>query len=150
MRLLTIIALAVCVAVSWIPEAAATDGLIHGCVKNRKGTLRVVSDPSECKSRETPLSWNQQGPQGEPGVDGVDGEPGEPGPEGPPGPSLRVFDANGVEIGIFLDGGSTGFKTVFHEPTESKGDQRPENLTSAHVSAGLAHDHPDQVLATGP
>ena len=82
MRLLTIVALAFCVAISWIPEAAATDGLIHGCVHNRKGTLRVVSDPSECKSRETPISWNQQGPQGFPGVDGMDGEPGESGPEG--------------------------------------------------------------------
>ena len=72
MRLLTIVALAVCVAVSWTHQAAATDGLIHGCVDNKKGKLRVVSDPSECKSKETPLSWNQQG------LTGDRGEPGDP------------------------------------------------------------------------
>ena len=56
MRLLTIVALAVCVAISWTHQAAATDGLIHGCANTKQGKLRVVSDPSECKSNETPLS----------------------------------------------------------------------------------------------
>ena len=100
MRLLVSL-LAVFAAISWVPEASASDGLIHGCVNNRKGSLRIVGDPSECKSRETPLSWNQQGPQGEPGVDGVDGLDGMDGMDGAPGPtgpSLRVLDANGVEV----------------------------------------------------
>jgi hypothetical protein len=51
-----------------------------------------------------------QGPPGEPGVDG------EPGLAGPPGPSLRLFDVNGVEVGIFLEG-NTARTTVFHEPS---------------------------------
>jgi hypothetical protein len=72
---------------------------INGCVKAKNGALRIVADPADCTTPETPISWNVQGPQGEPGVDGADGQPGEPGPEGPPGPSLRVFDGLGMEIG---------------------------------------------------
>ena len=99
MRLLAIVALAVCVAISWIPEAAATDGLIHGCVTNNKGMLRVVSDPSGCKSNETPLSWNQAGQQGEPGPQGEPGMDGEPGSDAA---VLRVFDRDGTDLGLFV------------------------------------------------
>jgi hypothetical protein len=98
---------------------------INGCVKAKNGALRIVADPADCTSRETPISWNQVGPQGEPGVDGIDGAPGAPGapgvdgidgvdgepgpqgetgPEGPPAPSFRVFDALGTEIGLFMGG----------------------------------------------
>ena len=41
------------------------------------------------------------GPQGVPGMDGLDGEQGETGPEGPSGASLRMFDVNGRELGLF-------------------------------------------------
>ena len=47
--------------------AAAQDQVINACVKKR-GAMRIVSDLSECKRRETPLSWNQVGAQGEPGA----------------------------------------------------------------------------------
>src|SRR2546422_920795 len=55
-----------------IPDSS---GVIHGCYE-RRGNLRVIdteaTPPQGCRSRETVLSWNQQGPQG---------------PPGPPGPS---------------------------------------------------------------
>jgi len=44
--------------------------VIYGCVA-KNGTLKIVSGPGQCASRETPLSWNSEGPQG---------------PAGPPAP----------------------------------------------------------------
>ena len=51
------------------------------------------------------------GPQGVPGMDGLDGNQGETGPEGPSGASLRVFDVNGRELGLFA--GKGGNISVF-------------------------------------
>jgi hypothetical protein len=77
-----------------IPDAS---GVIHGCYTNRGGILSVV-DPSagqKCSSLQTPIAWNQQGPQGDPGPPGPKGDKGDtgaqgpqgdPGPQGPPGP----------------------------------------------------------------
>jgi len=74
---------------------------IYGCVSNRTGALRIVSDVSQCTSKESPISWNQAGPQGSAGaaghspvvsmsgdqitVDGVITGPHLMGPEGPAG-----------------------------------------------------------------
>lgn len=41
---------------------------IHGCAGALTGHLRVVDSPDDCTRLESPLSWNQQGPQGDPGV----------------------------------------------------------------------------------
>lgn len=67
----------------------ASAQVINGCVKDSNGLLRIVADPAECTVRETPISWNQAGPQGEPGADATE---------------LHVFDRNGVDVGIFLNG----------------------------------------------
>ena len=63
------------------------DGVIHGCYLTRTGLLRVI-DPttSSCTSFETPIDWNQTGPEGPSGPQGPQGEPGPPGPQGPEGP----------------------------------------------------------------
>ena len=99
-----------------IPVAAQVQ-VIDACV-NKKGSMRVVNDPAECKVSETPLSWNQQGPPGEPGMDGMDGEPGEPGPEGRLGPSLRAFDLTGSELGIFIGRQlSSSNLEIYHVPS---------------------------------
>jgi hypothetical protein len=62
------------IAVATIPDSG---GIIHGCFKNRTGDLRVIDTeaqpPEACTARETPLSWNQQGPKGEPGAPGGGG-----------------------------------------------------------------------------
>jgi hypothetical protein len=101
-------AVAMCVllggGVAWAAIPAA-DGTITACYLNRpdsddpQGSLRVVDAPSQCRSNEAALSWNQQGPvgppgpQGEPGpvgaqgLAGDQGEPGAPGPVGPAGPA---------------------------------------------------------------
>ncbi len=35
--------------------------VIHACVKNNNGTLRVVSDPNQCSSNETPIELQKAG-----------------------------------------------------------------------------------------
>jgi len=48
----------------------ASAGTIQGCVSDSNGQLRVVSNASECRKNEAPISWNTEGPpgpQGEPG-----------------------------------------------------------------------------------
>jgi hypothetical protein len=77
--------------------ASTQENLIHGCIK-KNATLKIVSNPANCSSGETPISWNQQGPQGEPGPAGEPGLPGEPGAEAE---VLHVFDNNGVDVGIY-------------------------------------------------
>lgn len=49
---------------------SSAENLIYGCYKKQNGQLRIVSDPSECKPSEVPISWNQAGepvPTGVPG-----------------------------------------------------------------------------------
>lgn len=72
-----------------IVQAAIPDpnSVIHACYRGN-GNLRLV-DKSSCVSNETPVSWNQtgpQGPQGVPGPQGIAGPQGEAGPQGVPGP----------------------------------------------------------------
>lgn len=80
-----------------IAQSSGSDPIV-ACVA-RNGALRMVADSTECRSNETVLSWNAQGPQGPPGPPGpagaagaagppgADGQPGAPGPPGPPGPA---------------------------------------------------------------
>lgn len=71
--------------------------VIYGCIKSN-GTLRIVGDSTQCSANETPILWNQLGPQG---PRGEQGPPGPAGAEGPPGPALKACDANGDEIGLW-------------------------------------------------
>lgn len=72
------------------------DNVINACW-DKKGNLRIVNALTEpCKKDETPISWNQQGPQGQVGpagpngANGADGAPGAPGAQGEPGPAGAV------------------------------------------------------------
>ena len=93
-----------------VGDASAQE--LHGCVQSKKGTLRIVASPSECKpDKETPITFGtvvQQGPPGDlgppgpQGPPGVAGPPGEPGPRGPAGSGLVIVDGNGSVLGIPL------------------------------------------------
>jgi hypothetical protein len=57
------------IAYASIPDS---DGVIHGCYKKaspNQGRLRVIDTDlgQKCSNGETPLAWNQAGPQGPPG-----------------------------------------------------------------------------------
>lgn len=102
------------------------DGTITGCYRtyagllHPQGSLRVVDSPSECRSSESALTWNQQGkpgpvgpagptgkagapgpagPQGEAGATGAQGGQGPTGPQGPPGVSAAKLDGGSTEVG---------------------------------------------------
>jgi hypothetical protein len=71
-------------ALAAIPDA---DDVIHGCMNNRTGVLRVIDSEAPasqaCTSKETPLDWNVTGPAG------VDGDDGLTGPAGSVGATYR-------------------------------------------------------------
>ena len=58
--------------------------LIHACVA-KDGTIRIIGANVTCKSNETALDWNIQGPQGLPGSQGIQGIQGIQGPAGEDG-----------------------------------------------------------------
>jgi hypothetical protein len=70
--------------------------VIHACKHPSGGWLRQVSDATQCRRRETAVSWN---------VAGEKGEKGDPGPAGPPGPPGPKGDSGTVVTGLkTLDG----------------------------------------------
>lgn len=59
--------------------------LIHACVSNRNGAVRIVGANTGCDAnRETALDWSIQGPKGDTGDTGPMGPQGEPGSSGLP------------------------------------------------------------------
>ena len=74
------ILLAVLAAVASGVALAADSGepaaVIHACKHPSGGWLRQVAEETQCRRRETRVSWNVQGSKGDPG------EPGAPGPQG--------------------------------------------------------------------
>jgi len=95
---LAIIMLAI--SATWV--MAQTEGFIHACMVPSDGTIRIVSDPAECKKNEILLSWNIMGPKGDKGDTGLPGTAGEPGPAGPAGAAgedgLACWDLNGDKV----------------------------------------------------
>ena len=80
MSIAAIAALASATGIAYATAAATTaPTTIQACQNATNGLLRVVADASFCRTEETPISWNVQGPRGE------QGPPGPPGPAGPPG-----------------------------------------------------------------
>jgi hypothetical protein len=57
------------VAVASIPDS---NGVIHACRDTRNGALRAIDTEAgqQCGKNETPLTWNQTGPQGPGGISG--------------------------------------------------------------------------------
>lgn len=74
-------------ATASIPSA---NGVIHSCLQPNNGNITRVIDAEAgqtCASNETPLNWNQTGPQGPAGEAGSTGPQGETGPAGSQGPA---------------------------------------------------------------
>jgi len=83
-----------------VVQAAIPDsnGVVHGCVQPN-GNLRVVdSTTSACKKKETPLNWNQTGPQGPPGPKGDTGSPGTSSGVQTRVPGAITFDATATPV----------------------------------------------------
>lgn len=66
-----ILAAVVLASVAYAGIAVLTQSsVITACKKNSTGAARIVDDASQCKSTETALSWNTEGPPGPPGPGG--------------------------------------------------------------------------------
>lgn len=77
------------VAYASIPEPS---GRINACYVTNpqllgpaRGTVRLVDTGEACRNGETPITWNQTGPQGPPGATGPAGQQGPAGERGPVG-----------------------------------------------------------------
>ena len=88
------VGLGIAVSMAAAPGLNAAD-VIHACVDQRSGVLRVIAAEEQCKKGESALEWNiqgptgvegPQGPVGPPGPIGPRGSDGQPGPAGPQGP----------------------------------------------------------------
>jgi|SRR5919108_3096166 hypothetical protein len=69
-------------AMAAIPDG---NGVINGCYKKKKGTLRLVSRSGKCKKSERAISWNQKGAAGAAGQAGARGDKGDKGDTGDTG-----------------------------------------------------------------
>lgn len=111
-------------------SSVASAQVINGCIKNN-GTLKIVADLAQCSSRDTPISWNQQGV---PGTDGMDGADGLNGMDGSDAKVLHVFDRNGVDIGIYASGKEGGSPNRISNPFNFEV-YLPDHAVTFHVSA---------------
>ena len=59
--------------------------LIHACVHNITGSVRLIEPDGDCNRNETAVDWSITGPQGPQGATGPQGPQGDPGPQGPQG-----------------------------------------------------------------
>ena len=69
-----------------VAQAAGEDGTIDGCYSKATGALRILESGS-CRSYETAVSWNAEGPEGPAGPVGPQGPAGADGEDGAPGPA---------------------------------------------------------------
>ena len=75
-----------CAAVGIAYAAIPSGGTITGCYMKSGGALRVIdATVTNCKSGETKLEWNQQGPTGPTGAAGATGATGATGAKGATG-----------------------------------------------------------------
>jgi hypothetical protein len=71
-------------AASYGSSVYAQTVVYNACV-SFAGAMRIVSTTTACKTNETRISWNQQGPQGPAGPQGPQGPAGATGATGPTG-----------------------------------------------------------------
>lgn len=103
-------------AMAAIPDG---NGVINGCYKKKKGTLRLVSSSKKCKKSERAISWNQKGQPGAAGAQGAAGQQGKQGEQGAQG----------------APGSAVAFARVRADGTVDEDQSR--GLTDANFSKGI-------------
>jgi hypothetical protein len=89
-----VVAVAVAAGVA-LAQDTGEPAVIHACKHPSGRSLRQVSGPTQCRRRETAVSWNIAGAKGDKGDPGEPGAPGAPGPAGPKGDPGTVVTALG-------------------------------------------------------
>ena len=92
--LLVMTATGLVLAGRFVVFARDTGTVISACVQNANGSMRIISTGG-CKSSETLLQWNQQGPAGPMGPAGPSGSI----VNGPDSGALHVVDSHGTTVG---------------------------------------------------
>ena len=125
----------------------------RNCNRSRQfGIIAFVCDLRE-RVDDIQLVPGPQGPMGATGATGVQGEPGPRGgtgavgPQGPIGNSIKVFDANGIELGYAFDRDRGGdwdlffypplnsfVKVSLHNPSGRIGEREPLYYTTPDCS----------------
>src|SRR5215217_3701431 len=62
-------------------------GVIHACINNSSGTIKIVGPTAACAANEQAVDWNAVGQPGPPGPQGPKGDKGDPGAAGALGPA---------------------------------------------------------------
>ena len=122
-----------------------SDGLIHACVKNRTGVLRVVASPSECDPKsETPIEWNRQGRDGQDGAAGPAGNLALAGQQCPAGEVVSGFNGDGNLICTAIGAGEGSSDADADGFTVAAGDCNDANAAvypgAPEVADGLDND----------
>ena len=84
--LLTALALAVVAGVAYAGGGSSATAAIRACRNKTSGVLRVVNAGANCRTGETLLTWNVEGPAGPSGIAGPKGDSGVAGATGGTGP----------------------------------------------------------------
>ncbi len=122
MRNLTGVVLAVVVTLSstfmGLEQVRAHGGdpsLIHACVKNQVGEVKIIAPNGTCLPGWTPTDWSITGPQGPQGPAGADGARGPAGADGAPGTNTTILTGGtgdsstwGGGVNCFMGPGNDG------------------------------------------
>ncbi|MGZ4290185.1 MAG: type VI secretion system tube protein Hcp [Gaiellaceae bacterium] len=100
---------AVVAALAFAASGDSTAPVIHACVADGSGLVRIPSTGQACRPHENAVDWNVAGPQGPQGLQG------EPGPQGPAGAG-GAGDPNERTVGFLRVEGGQG--TIDGEATE--------------------------------
>jgi hypothetical protein len=114
--------------------------LIHACVRNGIGLVRIIEPNQSCRNHETAVDWGIIGPQGEPGPQGPQGETGLQGPQGLQG-----------ESGPQGPQGETGPQGLQGEPGPQgpQGETGPQGATGPQGPQGPAGPNDIQYYRSG-
>ena len=74
------------VSVTLVSAHGGNTALIHACVNNTSGEIKIIGANATCPNNYRALDWNIQGPVGQQGPIGPVGPVGPVGPAGPIGP----------------------------------------------------------------
>jgi hypothetical protein len=99
----------------------ASSAVIIACANKTSGQLRIVASARLCKSYETSVSWNQEGP---PGPKGATGPQGPTGPQGLPGADA---DSGPAIVTRSIPNGEPGVQ--YSELVEASGGRSPYEWT---------------------
>ncbi len=106
---------------------------IYACYKTSSGSVRIVSDPGQCNSSETSISWDSVGPQG---------------PVGPPGPTGATGSAGVSVTSEAVPAGDANCPAGGSKFTSASGVTYACNGMSAALDVAYAHVLGDGTLDT--